>query len=131
MTTRPRFALSATVLDAPDAQELAWFYRQLLDWPVKEDGADWVMLAPPEGGAGLSFQTEPHFVRPRWPATPDEQQMMLHLDIEVDDLPTAVAHATACGAVLAGFQPQEDVRVLFDPVSHPFCLFVRTPEASG
>jgi hypothetical protein len=25
---------------------------------------------------------------------------------------------------LADFQPQEDVRVLFDPVGHPFCLFL-------
>jgi len=25
--------------------------------------------------------------------------------------------------VLAEFQPQDDVRVLFDPSGHPFCLF--------
>ncbi|RAS69945.1 hypothetical protein C8D87_101245 [Lentzea atacamensis] len=30
----------------------------------------------------------------------------------------------ACGAVPAGVQPQEDVRVLFDPDWHPFCLFL-------
>ena len=27
------------------------------------------------------------------------------------------------GATLAGFQPQEDVRVLYDPAGHPFCLY--------
>ncbi|MER7660087.1 VOC family protein [Streptomyces sp. NPDC096193] len=124
MGTRPRCTLAATVLDAPDARELAAFYRSLLDWPVREDEPDWVMLAPPEGGAGLSFQTEPHFVRPQWPSTPDGQQMMIHLDIEVDDLPEAVARARALGATLADIQPQEDVRVLLDPVGHPFCLFV-------
>lgn len=51
--------------------------------------------------------------------------MMMHLDIEVDDLPSAADHALALGASVADFQPQADVRVLFDPAGHPFCLFVR------
>jgi catechol 2,3-dioxygenase-like lactoylglutathione lyase family enzyme len=126
METPPRFTLSASVLDAPDARELAAFYRGLLGWPVREDEPDWVVLAAPEGGAGLSFQTEPRFVRPRWPSAPDAQQMMVHLDIEVDDLPGGVARATALGATVAEFQPQDDVRVLLDPAGHPFCLFVCT-----
>lgn len=131
MATRPRFTLATTVLDAPDARELAAFYRGLLGWPVREDAPDWVVLAPPGGGAGLSFQTEPHYVRPRWPSTPDQQQMMLHLDIEVDDLPTAVAHATALGATPADVQPQERVRVLLDPAGHPFYLFAGEEWAAG
>jgi hypothetical protein len=36
-----------------------------------------------------------------------------------------VQHALSCGATLAEFQPQELVRVLFDPAGHPFCLWVR------
>jgi hypothetical protein len=35
-----------------------------------------------------------------------------------------VAHAVAQGATLAGFQPQEDVRVFLDPAGHPFCLYL-------
>ncbi len=50
--------------------------------------------------------------------------MMVHLDIEVDDLDAAGAHAVAAGAVLAVYQPQDDVRVYFDPAGHPFCLFL-------
>ncbi len=50
---------------------------------------------------------------------------MLHLDILVDDLAAAGAHALACGAVLASYQPQADVRVYLDPAGHPFCLFVQ------
>ncbi|WP_258319026.1 VOC family protein [Streptomyces griseorubiginosus] len=50
---------------------------------------------------------------------------MMHLDIEVDDLSSAVDRALALGAAPADFQPQDDVRVLFDPVGHPFCPFVR------
>jgi hypothetical protein len=52
--------------------------------------------------------------------------MMIHLDIEVDDLEDAGARASAAGAVLADFQPQEHVRVYLDPAGHPFCLWVRT-----
>ncbi|MFF3349105.1 VOC family protein [Streptomyces sp. NPDC002779] len=116
--------MTATTLDAPDAHELARFYRDLLGWPTQKEEPGWVEITPPGGGVGLSFQTEPHFIRPRWPSTRSEQQMMMHLDIEVNDLSSAVEHALALGATLLDFQPQEDVRVLCDPAGHPFCLFV-------
>jgi catechol 2,3-dioxygenase-like lactoylglutathione lyase family enzyme len=124
MTDRPRMTLAGVVLDSPDARALADFYRQLLGWSTGSDEPDWVTLRSPDGGAGLSFQTETHYVRPTWPAGPGEQQMMLHLDLEVDDLAEAGTHAVSCGAVLAGYQPQADVRVYLDPVGHPFCLFL-------
>ena len=124
MTTRPRMFVSGIVLDSPDANELAAFYQRLLGWTVEQDEQDWVKLTAPGGGAGLSFQTESAYVRPTWPAGPGDQQMMLHLDIEVDDLEVAGAHAVAAGAILAEFQPQDDVRVYLDPVGHPFCLFL-------
>jgi catechol 2,3-dioxygenase-like lactoylglutathione lyase family enzyme len=123
MATRPPMKLTATVLDAPDARELADFYHRLLDWPIGRDEPDWVTLRPPEGGPGLSFQTETAYVRPTWPARPGDQLMMMHLDIEVDDLEAAGAHAVAAGATLADYQPQEDVRVYLDPAGHPFCLW--------
>jgi predicted amidohydrolase len=92
-------------------------------WPafaVRADGS------APGGGAALSFQTETGHVPPVWPAGPGDQQMMLHLDIEVDGLETAGAHAVAAGAVLAEYQPQDDVRVYLDPAGHPFCLWIET-----
>ena len=49
--------------------------------------------------------------------------MMMHLDIRVDDLDEAGAHAVSVGAVLADFQPQDEVRVYVDPAGHPFCLW--------
>ena len=59
--------------------------------------------------------------------------MMMHLDIRVEDLQEAGAHARAsgaharaCGARLAEAQPQPDVRVYLDPAGHLFCLWVIT-----
>ncbi|SFF80974.1 hypothetical protein SAMN05216251_13018 [Actinacidiphila alni] len=121
-----RTTFTAVVLDAPDAHELAAFYRRLLGWTTDQDEADWVKLAPPGGGTALSFQTEPLFTRPVWPSTAEAQQMMLHLDFEVPDLDEAARLAVAHGAVPAEFQPQDDVRVFLDPAGHPFCLWVRT-----
>ena len=126
MTQPPRMRLSTVVLDAPDAHELADFYRRLLGWEINVDEGDWVLLRRPDDGTSLSFQTEPHYVRPVWPGAEGEQLMMLHLDIEVDDLGEAGAHAAAQGAVLAEFQPQDDVRVYLDPAGHPFCLWIAT-----
>jgi catechol 2,3-dioxygenase-like lactoylglutathione lyase family enzyme len=120
---RPRMSLTSTVLDAPDPAALARFYAELLGWPIGRDEPGWVTLRPTDGSAGLSFQLEEGYVPPQWPAGPGEQQMQLHLDIEVDDLDAATEHATAAGARLADHQPQPDVRVLLDPAGHPFCLW--------
>ncbi|MEV6513200.1 VOC family protein [Streptomyces sp. NPDC051642] len=116
--------LTTVVLDAPDAHELADFYCRLLGYVVREDEPDWVVIVPPAGGTGLSFQTEPEYVPPVWPTRkPGHQQMMLHLDIEVDDLEGEVERAVREGATLHAHQPQDDVRVLLDPSGHPFCLW--------
>ena len=118
------FVLTGTNLDAPDANALAGFYHRLLGGTVKTDEPGWVVLRPPGGGHTLNFQTETHYVRPVWPAGPDDPPMMMHLEIKVDDLGGAVARAVELGATLAGFQPQPDVRVCLDPAGHPFCLYV-------
>lgn len=118
-----RMSLSGIVLDSPDAQQLAAFYQRLLGWERQQDEPGWVKLGSPEGGSGLSFQSEPDYRRPSWPTRPAEQQMMMHLDFLVENLEQAGEHALAAGAVLADFQPQADVRVYLDPAGHPFCLF--------
>jgi hypothetical protein len=47
---------------------------------------------------------------------------MMHFDFQVADLDSAVAEATALGAPVADHQPPQNLRVLFDPAGHPFCL---------
>jgi predicted enzyme related to lactoylglutathione lyase len=119
------FSLSTINLDAPDPRALAAFYRHLLGWETVADEPEWVKLMPPDGRPpGMSFSLEPLFRRPTWPSQVDSQQMMIHLDIQVDDLTATGARALELGATLAEFQPQELVRVYFDPAGHPFCLWV-------
>jgi hypothetical protein len=129
MPLRTRNTWFGVVLDAPSASELAHFYERLLGWTVFADEPGWATLAPSEdGGYNLGFATEEHYVRPVWPTEPGKPQMMLHLDLQVDELEEAVAHALECGAEQASYQPQEDVRVMLDPAGHPFCLYVNEGE---
>jgi catechol 2,3-dioxygenase-like lactoylglutathione lyase family enzyme len=129
---RPRMRLAGPVLDSADPLALADFYARFLGWPVVEregprpgypttDG--WAKIRSPEQGLKIEFQYEEHYAPPVWPPTGNDQQMMIHLDIGVGDLDTAVAWALTTGATLAAHQPQEGVRVLLDPDGHPFCLF--------
>ena len=126
--------VTSVTIGAPDPRALADFYSRLLEWPVTEadpprpgrppeDG--WAQVQPesPEAGPTLNFEFEPDFRTPTWPSRRNEQQIQEHLDIAVRDLRAGVEWAVACGARAAAFQPQEDVRVMFDPAGHPFCLF--------
>ena len=124
MTDTPRFSLATVVLDCSDAQTLAAFYSRLLGWPISVSEPGWVLMRSPTGGTGLAFQAEDWYQRPVWPEEREKPQKMLHLDIKVDDLEVAGAHAVDAGAVLADYQPQEGVRVYLDPAGHPFCLFI-------
>ena len=117
--------LTTVTLGTPDPVGLATFYARLLGWDTPEPvDDDWLPLRNPDGGIALAFQEEPTHAPPVWPQNAEDQQMQVHLEIMVEDLASGVAHARACGASLAGFQPQEDVRVCLDPAGHPFCLWI-------
>jgi catechol 2,3-dioxygenase-like lactoylglutathione lyase family enzyme len=111
------------VIDAPDALALARFYADLLGWDLASQEPASASIQPPDGVAYISFQRSPEYVPPVWPPVDGAQQMMLHLDFEVEDLKAAVEHALELGALEAVHQPQDTVRVLLDPVGHPFCLY--------
>lgn len=131
----PSLAVTAVTIATPDPRTSAEFYSRLLDRPVsimngpgpgEPETAGWAQVQAPQGSGEttLNFEYESEWRPPRWPAEPEHQTATQHLDIHVTDLDAAVDHALAAGGRLAGFQPQEDVRVLFDPVGHPFCLFL-------
>jgi catechol 2,3-dioxygenase-like lactoylglutathione lyase family enzyme len=126
-----RLALTSITVTAPDPRVLADFYARLLGAAVAaseppRDGepeeAGWAQVRT--DGLTVNFEYERHWQAPVWPAEPGRSHATQHLDIRVDDLDLAVAHAVEQGARLADFQPQDDVRVLFDPAGHPFCLFL-------
>ncbi len=114
------------MLDAPAGEPVAAlgrFYGAVFGWEVDDVDPRFVRVTPVDGVAYLAVQANDDYVRPVWPAEGGQQQIMLHLDIEVVDLHAAVAAAIELGAVEASHQPQPDVRVMLDPVGHPFCLY--------
>lgn len=111
------------VFDCPDAGALARFYAAVLDAEtvrVDDDGS-WAEIAPP-GSSPICFQRVDDYRAPEWPGQEHPQQ--LHLDVVVDDIPTAEPQVLELGATLHEQQPSEDggFRVYLDPAGHPFCL---------
>jgi catechol 2,3-dioxygenase-like lactoylglutathione lyase family enzyme len=135
MSAMPRLRVTSVTIGAPDPRELAAFYARLLGWTVTasdpprpgfppEDG--WAQVRPAAGDEGprLNFEYEAEYTRPVWPSVAGEQHITEHLDIAVTDLDSSVTWALEQGAALAGYQPQDDVRVLLDPAGHTFCLYI-------
>src|SRR3990172_5699471 len=107
---RPSFHIAAVNMDCADAEAMADFYGRLLGWEVTYRDDDFVTMQDPAGGTALSFQEETWYQAPVWPERPGEQTKMIHLDIKVDNLDAALAHALAAGARLAEYQPRSDLR---------------------
>jgi len=124
---RPPNDSIGTVLGTPDPRSLGRFYAEVLGWRIHNDDEDWVTIAPETAHVYLGFQREEAHIAPAWPAGPGQQQMQMHLDIEVTELDAAVAAAERLGGVVAEHQPQAESRIITDPAGHPFCLYVAAP----
>ena len=124
MPTAHNARLTMTTLNSPDPPALARFYARLLGWEMETEDPGWATLRNPDGGHRLGFHIEDVWTPPVWPSKPGQQIMMMHLEIQVDDLAAGCAHAQACGATMAEYQPQDDVRVHLDPDGHPFCIYI-------
>jgi catechol 2,3-dioxygenase-like lactoylglutathione lyase family enzyme len=111
------------VLDSVNPPRLGAFYAAVSGWPIVDATESWVTLRPHDGVAYLAIQLSEGYTPPTWPNVPGQPQMMMHLDIEVDDLDVAVQSALDLGARLAEHQPQAHCPVLLDPDGHPFCLY--------
>lgn len=122
--SRPFLRIQTVNIDCGDVQAMADFYGRLLGWEISYRDEDFILMRDPDGGVGLSFQQREDYEPPVWPEQPDRQDKMIHLDLRVDDLEAAVAHAIESGGRLAEYQGREDLRVLLDPAGHPFCLFL-------
>ena len=132
---RPTVRWTGVCLDCADAEELATFYGRLLGWEMtardtsdgRLGGAGWIQMRDPAGGVGLNFQAEQWYQPPVWPEQPGAQTKMLHFEIHVDDLESAIAGVVAAGGRVADHQPEDrapdHLRIMLDPAGHPFCLF--------
>ena len=130
----PNLQLTSVTIGCPNPRELVQFYARLLDAEItaieqpregEPENAGWAQFRTTgdRGTITLNFEFERQWRAPIWPSEPERQHITQHLDIHVDDLDGAVAWAVECGARQAKSQPQETVRVMIDPVGHPFCLF--------
>jgi catechol 2,3-dioxygenase-like lactoylglutathione lyase family enzyme len=128
-------SLRSVVLDTPDVQRLAEFYRDLLGWSFAEgddpDDDSWRTLVGPEGQR-IAFQHADSVTPTTWPDAAVPQQ--LHLDFLVDsveELEEQHRRAEELGAVVRLERmddPEEPLRVFTDPAGHTFCLFAwRSP----
>lgn len=110
--------LHTVVLDCPDPESLAEFYRGILGGRAVPEDDDWIDLVPDDGTEPMvSFQLCPGYVPPAWPGDDGDQQ--LHLDIRVPELEAAHAPLLALGARFA--EAHDGFRVYLDPAGHPFC----------
>ena len=120
--------LTSVTLGCPDPAVLAGFYTHLLGAELSASEPGWSQIRTPtdesgRGGLTLNFELEQCWTPPVWPAVEGKQFASQHLDIWVDDLDEAVTRAQECGARLADHQALSQVRGMFDPAGHPFCLF--------
>lgn len=127
---RTRFA--GPVIDCDeDAVAMASFYAKLLGWHIADQGplGKWAIIrSQDDPPLKIEFAGSTDYQRPVWPNREGEQQMMMHLDIQVDDIERAVATVIAAGGAEAPWQPpnrdRNRLRVVVDPAGHPLCLFL-------
>lgn len=106
----PAVTLSAVTIDCADALATATFWSQLCGLPVAE-GATADSAALDGGPISLCFVAVPE---------PKATKNRLHLDLGVESLADAVAHAASLGArVQTAF---DGWSVLVDPFGNEFCL---------
>lgn len=108
------------VIDCPDPDALAGFYRQVVGGEITDSDGDWTTLVT-AGGRRVSFQRVEDYSPPRWPGQRHPQQM--HLDVLVRDLDAAEPLVLGLGATLLRASTASGAfRVYADPAGHPFCL---------
>jgi predicted enzyme related to lactoylglutathione lyase len=109
------------VFDAAELEAESAFWAGVLAGTVEAED-DWHMVLV-DGAPVVGVQLAPDHVRPDWPNGTPQQ---IHLDLWVDDHPTAHEQVMALGATVlqpaAGASTGDDFQVYADPAGHPFCL---------
>ena len=111
------------VLDCPDPEALAEFYRGVLGGQVRSGDPEWADLTV--DGHRLGFQRAENYRPPSWP---DGVPQQMHLDLTVASYDEPHMLVTGLGATpLDPVEPppagnERGWRVYADPAGHPFCL---------
>ena len=118
---RPPISLRMPFIDALDMNALADFYAALLNGSRIWEPDDQYAAMRAADGFVIGFQRADDYRPPTWPT--QERGQQLHMDLAVDDLDAAKAHAISCGARVA-FEPEGNAHhvVMLDLAGHPFCL---------
>ena len=109
-------------IDCMDTVKQCDFYADLLGWNKG------VMYGCPavisDNGIVIVFmECDFDYMPPVWPEVNGQQQKHMHLDLQVDDLPSAIAEAESLGAKKAESQfGGSHFVTMIDPEGHPFCL---------
>jgi hypothetical protein len=110
-------------------------YRDMFGIQILDKEERWAMLGDPAAGMNINIQAEDWYSAPVWPEQGDAQTKMMHFEIEVGDVESAVARAVSLGAKQAPNQPadrdQSNLRIMLDPAGHPFCLWSRQTPGEG
>ena len=119
-----------------DFERMISFYVGLFGIEVLDKEESWAMVGDSAAGMNINIQAEAWYAAPIWPEQPDRATKMMHLEIEVDDVPAAVDRVVSLGGQKAPIQPSDrdptSLRVMLDPAGHPFCLWSRrTPAESA
>lgn len=111
--------LHEIVVDCPNPEALARFWQALIGGEVEVESDDWSALDGDEDGFYIGFQRVPER---------KSGKNRIHLDVEVDDLDTAIDEAEQLGARKIGSIVEDDdggmVQVMADPGGNEFCLIV-------
>ncbi len=119
--------LASISIDCPTPDELAPFYKSLLDLEEAFVMPDRAVVCLSGASPMLTLMRVNKYEAPTWPQGPQFQQM--HLDLASEDLEVDVAAAIKIGAREANFQPSpEQWRVMLDPVGHLFCMSAVRPD---
>ncbi len=113
--------LQALCVDTHHPAAIARFWQEVLGWRRTFDGADEVVLEPPEGSAENGVAPDLLFLR-----VPESKTVKnrLHIDLRPDDQAAEVARLEGLGARRIDIGQGQDVSwvVLADPDGNEFCM---------
>jgi predicted enzyme related to lactoylglutathione lyase len=109
-------SLHEIVVDCSNPEALARFWQALIGGEVDVESADWAVLDGDDVGFYIGFQRVPER---------KQGKNRLHLDVEVDDLDSAIDQAEQLGAGKVGSLVSDDdgsFQVMTDPGGNEFCF---------